>query len=166
MAELGLGVSLDGTSMTATTRRPVEYYLGLQYPFDVVADSEGGYVIDYPDLLGCMTQAESLEEIPIMAEEARQLWIRTAYDRGHEIPLPSQPDEYSGKFNPRLPRSLHRSLAEAAEREGVSLNQYVVSLLSRQDAQARLEGRLEELARQIEGLHADIRFPVQRARVR
>src|SRR5437867_2527475 len=101
-----------------------------------------------------------------MAEEARQLWIRTAYDHGHEIPLPSQPDEYSGKFNPRLPRSLHRSLAEAAEREGVSLNQYVVSLLSRQDAQARLEGRLEELARQIEGPHADIRFPAQRARVR
>lgn len=29
-----------------------------------------------------------------------------------------------------LPRSLHRILAEQAEREGVSLNQYMVSLLS------------------------------------
>ncbi len=137
----------------ATTRRPLEDYLALRYPFNVIADPDGGYVVVFPDLPGCMTQVESLDELPAMAEEARRLWIETAHEQGHDIPLPSHPEGYSGKFNLRLPRSLHRSLAEAAEREGVSLNQYVLSLLSRRDSQAQIESRLKQLSEQIEGLH-------------
>jgi predicted RNase H-like HicB family nuclease len=135
--------------MTTAQRRPLNDYLALQYPFNVLADPDGGYVIVFPDLPGCMTQAETIDEIPQVAEEARRLWIETAYEDGEEIPLPSYPEEYSGKFVLRLPRSLHRRLAEVAAREGVSLNQYVVSLLSRAQAEdevlralARLEARL------------------------
>jgi antitoxin HicB len=128
-----------------TTRRSLEEYLRLQYPFNVIADADGGYVIVFPDLPGCMTQVESLDELPAMAEEARQLWIETEYEDGHEIPLPSYEDTFSGKFVVRLPRSLHRSLVESAQREGVSLNQYVATLLARRDSEARVERRLAEL---------------------
>jgi predicted HicB family RNase H-like nuclease len=38
--------------------------------------------------------------------------------------------EYSGKFNVRLPKSLHAALASEAEAEGVSLNQLVVAKLA------------------------------------
>ncbi len=38
-------------------------YLALQYPFNVIAEPEGGYVIVFPDLPGCMTQVETLEDI-------------------------------------------------------------------------------------------------------
>ncbi len=38
--------------------------------------------------------------------------------------------EYSGKFNVRVPKSLHASLASEAEAEGVSLNQLVVTKLA------------------------------------
>lgn len=120
-------------------------YLGREYPFNVIADPDGGYVIVYPDLPGCMTQVESVEEIPAAANEIRELWIGTEYEDGHEIPPPSYPEEYSGKFNLRLPRSLHRRLVESAERDGVSLNQYVMVLLDRNDALARVERRLAEL---------------------
>ena len=48
------------------------------------------------------------------------------------------PVEYSGKFNVRLPKSLHQALSESAERDGVSLNQYVVMLLARGEAEDRL----------------------------
>jgi hypothetical protein len=65
-----------------------------------------------------------------MAEDARRLWIETEYELGKDIPLPGLAAEHSGKFNLRLPRSLHASLATAAEREGVSLNQFVLHLLS------------------------------------
>jgi predicted HicB family RNase H-like nuclease len=44
--------------------------------------------------------------------------------------LPATEQDYSGKFVLRLPKSLHRRLAQQAEQEGVSLNQYAVSLLS------------------------------------
>lgn len=128
--------------MASGERRSLEEYLALSYSFDVVADPDGGYVILFPDLPGCMTQVDSVDEIPAMANEIRELWIESAYEEGKEIPLPSYPEEYSGKFNLRLPRSLHRQLAESAERDGISLNQYVVSLLSRRDADARVEQRL------------------------
>lgn len=116
--------------MATTMRRSLDEYLALAYPFNVVADPDGGYVILFPDLPGCMTQVEDAAEIGPMADEIKALWIETEYERGADIPLPSYPAEYSGKFNLRLPRSLHRRLAEGAEREGVSLNQYVVSLLA------------------------------------
>jgi hypothetical protein len=38
--------------------------------------------------------------------------------------------EYSGKFNVRVPKSLHAALASEAAAEGVSLNQLVVAKLA------------------------------------
>lgn len=132
---------------TTTQRRPsLDRYLSLEYPISVIADPDGGYVAAFPDLPGCFAQADDLGTLMQLACEARQAWIRGEYEDGHDIPLPSYPEEYSGKFNLRLPRSLHRRLAESAEREGVSLNQYVVSLLSQGDALARVERRIDALA--------------------
>jgi predicted RNase H-like HicB family nuclease len=147
--------------VTTTARKPLNYYLSLQYPFNVLADPDGGYVVVFPDLPGCMTQVETLDELSHMVEDARTGWIETEYELGHDIPLPSQPMEYSGKFNVRLPRSLHRSLAEAAEREGVSLNQYVATILARGDAQARVERQLQEVADKLDSI-AEARKPVLR----
>ncbi len=39
--------------------------------------------------------------------------------------------EYSGKLMLRIPKELHRDLAEAAKANGVSLNQYAVYKLAR-----------------------------------
>ena len=40
--------------------------------------------------------------------------------------------DYSGKLVVRLPKSLHRRAAYAANREGVSLNQFIVSSIAEQ----------------------------------
>jgi antitoxin HicB len=105
-------------------------YLALSYRFTALGDPEGGYVIVFPDLPGCMTQVETFAEIGPAAAEIKELWLESALAHGNEIPKPTFPEEYSGKFNVRLPKSLHRRLAERAEAEGVSLNQLVVALLS------------------------------------
>jgi predicted HicB family RNase H-like nuclease len=47
-----------------------------------------------------------------------------------EPPVGPQRREYSGKFNVRLPKSLHAALASEAAAEGVSLNQLVVAKLA------------------------------------
>ena len=130
--------------------------LARQYPFNVLADPDGGFAIVFPDLPGCVTQAETLEEIPEMAEDARRLWLETAYEDGAEIPPPSYPEEYSGKFNVRLPRSLHRELADEAEREGVSLNTYVATLLARRDALARVERHIMRLQAQMDSMESTV----------
>jgi antitoxin HicB len=108
----------------------LEYYLNLQYPVTLYPDPEGGYVAQIKDLPGCLTQGETLEETMANINEARELWIETAYEAGDDIPNPCNDDSYSGKLLVRIPKSLHRRLAETAENEGVSLNQYIVSLLS------------------------------------
>jgi hypothetical protein len=41
-----------------------------------------------------------------------------------------QRHEYSGKFNVRIPKSLHAALVSEAEAEGVSLNQLVLAKLA------------------------------------
>lgn len=137
--------------MTVRRGEP-DRFLDRAYPFDVSADPDGGYVIVFPDLPGCMTQVEHSEEIGPMADEIRRLWIETEAGRGNEIPPPSVPEEYSGRFLLRIPRSLHRALAESAKREGVSLNQYAAMRLARGDAQAGIERRLDGLAERLGGL--------------
>ena len=129
--------------MSSQRRKPLEYFLALQYPFRVSTERDvPGYFILFPDLPGCMSQVDQMTEIGIAADEVRQLWIESEYERGNEIPLPTYYEEYSGKFNVRLPRTLHHALADAAAGDGASLNQYVATLLARGDAQARVEDRL------------------------
>ena len=71
----------------------LEYYLNLQYPVTLYPDVEqGGYVAEIKDLPGCLTQGETLEETMTNINEARELWIETAYEAGDNIPLPSEKD--------------------------------------------------------------------------
>ena len=111
-------------------RRELTFYLSLRYPVTIHTDPDGGYVAEIEELPGCMTQSETIDEAFEALEDARQLWIKTAYDDSQDIPVPRDMENYPGKFLVRMPKSLHRALARAAKREGVSLNQYVTSLLA------------------------------------
>jgi len=111
-------------------RKDLKFYLGLHYPVTIHPDPDGGCVAEIEELPGCMTQAETLDEAFKAIEDARQVWIKGTYEMGQDIPLPRDMEEHSGKFMVRIPRSLHRNLVRAAKREGVSLNQYVTSLLA------------------------------------
>jgi antitoxin HicB len=111
-------------------RAKIDYYLSLDYPITIHHDPEGGFVGEIEDLPGCMTQAESLDELYEAMEEARRAWIEAAYENGQDIPVPRELDEHKGKILVRVSRSLHRQLARAAKREGVSLNQYITGILA------------------------------------
>jgi len=111
-------------------QKPLDYYLNLRYPITITPDIDGGYVAEVKDLPGCFSQGETIEETYDNIEDARRLWIESAYEDGMTIPLPRSEKGYSGKFIIRVPKSLHSKLDQMAEREGVSLNQYLVSTLS------------------------------------
>ena len=57
--------------------------------------------------------------------------LKDIASEGGAIPEPLGSREYSGRFNVRLPRDLHRELVHEAQRQGVSLNQLVVARLAR-----------------------------------
>ncbi len=75
-----------------------------------------------------------IEKAVANASDARREWIEAALEEGIKINEPDSLEDYSGQFKLRLPRSLHRLLAEHSKREGISMNQYCVYLLSRNDA--------------------------------
>ena len=68
------------------------------------------------------------------ARDAKRVWLEAALEEGVSIPMPDSLEDYSGQFKLRLPRSLHRALAEHSQREGISMNQYCVYLLAKNDA--------------------------------
>jgi len=130
--------------------RPIEYYLTSVYPITVYSAPEGGYVAEIEDLPGCITEGETLEEVFQRIEDTRRAWIEVQYEDGAEIPLPRTEQQYSGKFLVRIPKALHRQLAEQAKREGVSLNQYVEAMLATRatlkDVSDQMAERLTTLA--------------------
>ncbi len=62
----------------------------LVYPANFYYEKEGGYSVEIPDLLGCVTQGDTLEEAMEMAQDAALGWILTAIEEEEEIPKPSQ----------------------------------------------------------------------------
>ena len=69
-----------------------------------------------------------------MLSMQRKYGFEAAIEEEIEIHEPDSLEEYSGQFKLRMPRSLHRSLVEHSKREGISMNQYCVYLLSKNDA--------------------------------
>ena len=115
--------------------KTIDEYMKLPYRIELLPDpDEGGYVVSYPSLRGCLSSGETIDEAINNAEDAKREWIACALESGIEIPLPDADDEYSGQFKLRIPKSLHRQLALAAKREGISMNQYCLYLLSQGNA--------------------------------
>jgi len=107
----------------------------IEYRFTVrplSRDEGGGWLVEYPDLPGCMSDGETIDEAIANAEDAKRCWIAAMQEAGRPIPAPSveRAESYSGKWQLRAPKSLHRRLAERARCEGVSLNTLAVTLLA------------------------------------
>lgn len=117
-------------------KKSIEYYLSLKYPYKIETISEedgGGYLISYPDLPGCISDGDTIEETLLNGEDAKKSWLKTAFDKSINISEPnSLQDKYSGRITLRTPKSLHKDLVEQAEKEGISLNQYLIYLLSKE----------------------------------
>ena len=120
-----------------------EDYLKLPYTRILIPDEESGTftaeIIEFP---GCISQADTPEEAYKRLEEVAKSWIEAALDLGQEIPSPSTVQGYGGKFALRLPRSLHRQASLAADREGTSLNQFIIYAVSEKLGASNLYERL------------------------
>ena len=103
------------------------------YPFNIrklTAEEGSGYLIEYPDLPGCMSDGETIIEAIENGKDAVQAWLIAAKEADRDIPEPQQIELQSGKWVQRVPKSLHAKLVRQARREGVSLNTLVVSMLA------------------------------------
>lgn len=112
--------------------RTIEEYMKLPYKMELIPDTdEGGYVVRFPELPGCITSGKTAEEAIKNSVDARLEWFAAALEDGFRINEPNEMEKYSGQFKLRIPKTLHKHLAEQARIEGVSMNQYCVYLLSK-----------------------------------
>ena len=115
--------------------KTIDEYMKIPYRMEIIEDSaEGGYVASYPDLKGCITCGPTIEAAAAALADAKRVWLEAAIEEGYDIPVPETDNFYSGQFKFRMPKSLHRQLAEHAKLEGISMNQYCLYLLSSNDA--------------------------------
>ena len=112
--------------------KDLNYYIGLPYKIELERDPDTNiYVASIPLLKGCITCGDDEKKALVNLEDAKKQWIATALE--HSIPIPEPSEDillYSGQLRLRVPRSLHKALSQNAKEEGVSMNQYCISLLS------------------------------------
>lgn len=93
----------------------------------------GGFLAIVPKLPGCISDGETPEEALNNVEDAIKCWIETAEELGRDIPEPDKyrvEDDFSGKLTLRMPKMLHKMIAEQAEKEECSINQLIITYLS------------------------------------
>jgi antitoxin HicB len=105
------------------------------YRFALFVEEDGGFVLRSPDLSERSAKIESLDELGATMQAA--IAERAAEDAAAAAEAAKDAD-YSGKFVLRLPKSMHRQLAELAESEGVSLNQLALAYLAEGMGKAEL----------------------------
>jgi predicted RNase H-like HicB family nuclease len=87
------------------------------------------------------TPAEAAEEAKIAAEG----FLKVYREDGCPVPEPETIKPFSGQTRLRLPKTLHATLSQEAKKEGVSLNSYVVHLLSERHIVKELEQKINDL---------------------
>ena len=106
-------------------------YLQAPYSRILIPDAETGtYTAKIAEFPGCVAQGDTPEEAYRNLEAAAESWIEELLGMGQQVPEPAAGNQYSGRFALRLPKSLHRNAAQLAEREGTSLNQFLVAAIA------------------------------------
>ena len=66
--------------------KELKEYLSTDYQMEIIKDQDGGgYVVYYPDLPGCITCAETIEEALKNAVDAKKAWLEAAIEDGIKI---------------------------------------------------------------------------------
>ncbi|MBQ2999396.1 MAG: type II toxin-antitoxin system HicB family antitoxin [Clostridia bacterium] len=102
----------------------------MKYPFTVYktkVENHEFWIAESPLLNGCVGQGDTQEEAILELQMNEEEWLATAIEYGIDIPeVPCEAiRECSGKFTVRCSPAVHRRAVELAEKQGISLNQYV-----------------------------------------
>lgn len=110
--------------------KEAENFMNKNYRVALQYDSDGYWIAEHPELPGCKADGETAQEALSSLDISRELWIESRLATDLEVPEPQEAPQYSGRFVLRIPKSLHRELANEAAAEGVSLNSFVSNILA------------------------------------
>ena len=83
--------------------------------------------MEYPDIPGCMSDGETIEEAIENGREALRDCIDVFRESSRKLPKPTI---VAAQWRQRLPRTLYSKLTRQAESEGVSINSLVTAIIA------------------------------------
>ncbi len=111
--------------MSAKTNRNPDAYQFTVRPLS--KEEGGGYLVEYPDIPGCMSDGETVEEAIAHGREALRDCVDVFSQWGRKLP---KPGIEAAQWRQRLPRTLYSKLTKQAENEGVSINSFVTAIIA------------------------------------
>lgn len=112
--------------MVKTKKIDFKYQLEITW-----SEEDKAYIVNVPELSGCMTHGDTVEEALKSAQEAIEGYIESLEARGLPVPTPLSEKKFSGKIPLRLDPSLHRNLMTKAKIAKVSLNKFIETKLKK-----------------------------------
>jgi antitoxin HicB len=109
----------------ATMNRNLDRYQFTVRPLS--KEEGGGYLVEYPDIPGCMSDGETVEEAIANGREALRDCLEVFKESGRKIPRPTIE---AAQWRQRVPRTLYSKLTKQAENEGVSINSFVTAIIA------------------------------------
>lgn len=117
-----------------------------KYSIDMAwSEADACYVATIKEFPGLSAFGDTPEEAAKEAQKAARGFIKVLEEDGEKIPPPEMLTTYSGQTRIRLPKSLHASLSQEAKSQGVSLNTYLVALLSERHGISQVKAGLESV---------------------
>jgi len=93
-------------------------------------EPDGRVTAEIMEFPGCVAYGDNPVEALTSLEEVAIDWLSAAIEQGQSIPEPMETTEYSGRTVLRMTKGLHQRAAMWAQREGVSLNQFINTALA------------------------------------
>jgi predicted RNase H-like HicB family nuclease len=99
------------------------------YTVDLEQETDGSYVAEVVEMPGCLAAGADPNEAVSMLRDSFVLWVEETVASGRPVPAPARSGP-NGRILLRLPKSLHVRAAQAAARDGVSVNAFVTAAVA------------------------------------
>ncbi len=119
--------------------KSIDDYMKINYSIEITKIPEeegGGYSASIPMLgkFAFIADGDTINQAIGNLNKIKKEIFAEYIAKGIIIPEPStkelEKEEYSGKLQLRIPKTLHKRLSDEASKEGISLNQYLNYLLT------------------------------------
>lgn len=129
------------------------------------SDDDNGFIATIPGINTLSAFGTTREQALSELKTAAEVYFETLEEAGKPLPIPEKVIPFSGQLRLRMPKSLHASLSYGAEREGVSLNTYIVSLLSERHMVRRVLNKIDEIEDNFKALLSEKNSEKDRAHI-
>ena len=120
------------------------------------SDDDSGFIASIPGVQALSAFGYTREKALLELNIAAGAYFESLKKAGKINPLEDKLIPFSGQIRLRMSKSLHAALSKEAEEEGVSLNTYMVTMLSERHIEQKLLKKFSNLERMLESINPSV----------